>query len=171
MVTGGMTPSWNEAHEQLKSFMQREINMMREILANMHQEELSLLMNDKDGWQKVMENRSDMIIQLSTLRNQREMAKDALHQIMVQGAEGKKLHFEELLKRIEEGGELLSLLDQILALVERINLQNCRNESLFHQAKTQEKLPLHCPYPPPYLKESKKVQRKTSLATYPKKRK
>ncbi len=162
------SPSWNQIQEQLKLAMQKEVNLMRELLANMHQEEMSLLMNDAPNWQKVMEERSEMILRLSHLRKQRD-------QMAIQFQELSKYKSKKLFEILKAGdelsGEILSLLDQILALTERTNLQNCRNDFLFHQELMPQNTPLHCPYPPPYLKPMPaRAVRKTQLATYPRKK-
>lgn len=162
------SPSWNQIQEQLKLAMQKEVNLMRELLANLHQEELSLLMNDASGWQKVMNERSEMILRMSHLRKQRD-------QIALQFKENAKHKSKKLFEILKAGdevsGEILSLLDQILALTERTNLQNCRNDFLFHQELMPKNTPLHCPYPPPFLKSAPaRAARKTQLATYPRKK-
>lgn len=161
-------PSWNQIQEQLKLAMQKEVNLMREILANMHQEELSLLMNDTPSWQKVMDERSEMVLRMSYLRKQRDLV--ALQ--FKENAKHKSKKLFEILKAGDEiSSEILSLLDQILALTERTNLQNCRNDFLFHQEQMPQNTPLHCHYPPPFLKPiPARAARKTQLATYPRKK-
>lgn len=161
---------WNGAHRDLMSILQKEINLMREILANMHQEELSLLTYDKEEWTKVMEERSDMIVKLKDLRLERlKQAKD-LKILFTQKVEEKNtLRIEIFPLEIDTSSEILSLLDQLIALIDRMNLQNCRNEFLFHQVKNLTQIPLHCPYPPPHLQPASKraTRNKTSIATYP----
>lgn len=132
--------NWEKLAEALKN----EIELMREVLSNLHQEELALLENDRKKWTAVMEQRSDHVLNLKQIRNERMS------------------YAEELLPVFEEGScEILSKLDQIFALVDRMNLQNCRNEVLFEQSKQKQELPLHCPYPHPLHKAVRKTKTKT----------
>lgn len=146
-------------HELLKVSMQKEIDLMREVLANLHQEELSLLMSDRQSWARVMEQRSDMIVELKLLR----MSQAQVFKRLTSGKERPKL--EEILPVQETiSCEILSLLDQILALVERTNLQNCRNDMLFYETKSL-KLPPKQPYPIPQA-SPRTARRKTTVAEY-----
>lgn len=147
---------WEKAHHLLNMTFEKEIRIMREILASLHQEELSLLENNLREWQKVMKDRSDFIVQLKDQRFKRMLATEGLTKIAVE------LQKKELLPAEEElSCEIFSKLDQIIALLDRINLQNCRNDALFDQVKQREELPLYCSFPHP-LHEPKK--RKTSVA-------
>ncbi|MGE5195771.1 MAG: hypothetical protein ACM3JI_00395 [Anaerolineae bacterium] len=146
---------WDEAHEGLKMAMQKEIGIMREVLANMHQEELALLMSDKDGWNQVMQQRGSLIERLGILRLERQEAAKKIENLL---SSSKKL----------ESCEIFSLRDQLLAIVERMNRQNNRNEMLFNQ------LGSHLGYASPIefsnqmIPETapKTFKRKTFLATY-----
>ena len=50
---------------------------------------------------------------------------------------------KSFLRDDENRSETLSLRDQILALIDRMNLQSSRNEMLFELAKYREKYPAH----------------------------
>lgn len=141
----------------LNNALKSEIELMRELLSNLHQEELALLERDKRRFAEVMDERSDHVLNLKELRAKRLAATVELTKLAV--SLGKK----EILPLLEEAScEILSKLDQIIALMERINLQNCRNDALFDQSKQKQDLPLQCSYPHPLHKNVKK----TKVATY-----
>ncbi|HSX04298.1 MAG TPA: hypothetical protein VLG76_06175 [Rhabdochlamydiaceae bacterium] len=166
MVDNRKAP-WGEAFEQLKALLQKEVALMREILANFHQEEFSLLMNERETWTKVIEQRSDMIVTLMGLRHDRARATKELQELAKEKLKKTTISFQELFSQEDVvSGEILSLLDQILALVQKLNLQNCRNEFLFYEVRNSNELPLHCPYPPPAPAQQPK-RAKTTVATYP----
>lgn len=124
--------------------LKREIELMRELLANLHEEELALLERNQRRWFEIMQIRSDQIVLLRDLRIERFSL--------------------ALRERISEDCSLISLIDQMIALNERINLQNCRNEALFHQAKNRPDLPLHCSYPHPlHAEKVQPIRKKTAL--------
>ncbi len=109
---------------------------MREILANMHQEELSLMLHDKSGWNKVMEERAQMVRRLGGLRIDRMQATAALQSIVGDGQKKEEPTLEKLLSQDEVAScEILSLRDQLTALTERMNSQNTRNQNLYHQVQ------------------------------------
>ena len=59
---------WDETHSQLRESMQKEISAMREILANMHEEELFLTKNNPEGLSLLLEKRSELLELLSAVR-------------------------------------------------------------------------------------------------------
>ena len=133
--------------DNLKNTLQLEISLMRELLSNLREEELALLSSNLKEWEQVMARRSDMVLHLQTLRNQRHAATSKV-------LEGEQYPLDVPLEKLiapddEDSCALTSLLDQLLALVERLNLQNCRNDQLFDQTKHFEELPLYCSYPHP----------------------
>ena len=134
-----MSKTKTSSAQKLFKSLHKEIHLLREVLTNLHQEELALLEHAHARWSHVMEHRSDFVAQLRRLRLKRE-----------------KLELEEDLSI-----ETLHQLDQLFALIERINLQNCRNDALFDQMKGKAKAPLSCAYPHPL-----KRKRKPSIATY-----
>ena len=149
--------NWEKAHKMLNSSLQQEIYLMREILATLHQEELCLLEHNHLKWDQVMEHQSDLIL---ALRGQREIRIDATIELTKCTV---RLEKTEMLPHNEESScEILTKLDQLMALVERINLQNCRNAALFDQGKEKKNIPLYCTYPHPLHKK----KRKNHIATY-----
>ena len=121
---------------------------MREILANMHQEELSLMLGDQNTLRLVLDERSKLLAQLSDLRLARlEISKQ------IEDSQDLSIHCE-----------ILSLRDQILALVERMNFQNLRNVFLFNQGIHRAEIPqVASP------SAAQRPKKKGMLATYPRK--
>ncbi len=126
-----------EIHEELKSSMQKEITLMRDLLANLHQEELSLLMHDRTSWNQLMEERATIVQKLGPWRSARIGATEKLVQHLSK-EKNKGLSLEELLPPQNESScEILSLRDQLMALTERMNGQNCRNQTLYKQVENK----------------------------------
>lgn len=161
---------WEGAFEQLKALLQQEVALMREMLANFHQEEFSLLMHEKETWVKVIEERSNMVVTLIGVRRERNMATKELQELAKEKLKKTSITFQELFAQEDIiSGEILSLLDQILALVQKLNQQNCRNDFLFYEVRNSNELPLHCPYPQPAAAPKPK-RAKITVATYPQKK-
>ena len=124
---------WTEMHEKLQQSMKKEIETMREVLANMHQEEQSLLINDKSSWSRVMEERSALILRLSDLREERLHTTEKLQLMAFPQGVPEDVPLEDLFPPQDLlSCETLTLRDQLMALVERLNLQSGRNEILFN---------------------------------------
>ncbi len=123
--------------DDIKILMQKEIILMREVLANMHQEEESLKRNDHSLWANVISQRCEILALLSPIREERILASKLIE--------------------YSDDCDILSLRDQIMALIERINMQNHMNEQLYKVAfRPQSAL-----QPEPLKKK------KSSIATYP----
>lgn len=149
---------WEKAHKILNQSLEKEIHLMREVLSNLHQEEMALLEKNQAKWKKVMRQRSDLVVDLSRQRLHRMEATVELTKCCV------RLGRQEMLPHDEESScEILTKLDQIFALLDRTNLQNCRNSALFEQEREKGNYPLLCPFPHPLQKSRKK----TRVATYP----
>lgn len=153
---------WEKAHLNLNANLEKEIHLMREILASLHQEELALLESDFQRFSKIMKERSDYILQLKDQRQKRMNSTTLLTKIAVEQQRLEILPPEE-----ESSCDVLTKLDQLIALSERINLQNCRNDALFDQARQKKVLPLECPYPHPL---HAKPRKRPSIATDTEKR-
>lgn len=111
---------------------------MRDLLANLHQEELSLMMHDRASWNKVMEERAHIMEYLSSWRTMRMEALTKLSKYFKQ-----EPVLEELLPSQDENScEVLSLRDQIVALMERMNNQNLRNQALYKQVEKNLTIPM-----------------------------
>lgn len=148
---------WNEMHEKLQQSMKKEIETMREILSNMHQEETLLQSKDKNSWNKIMEERATLILRLSNLREERLQAAEKLETL---SGSPDDTPLEELLSpQDEKGCETLSLRDQMVALVERLNLQSNRIEML-SKSSQEPKAQLEP-------EAAKPLKRKISIATLP----
>lgn len=148
---------WDKAHLVLDHALEKEIHLMREILANLREEELSLLEQEMRKWKKVMRDRGSLVVQLIHQRTKRMTATAELTKLAV------LMQKKELLAHEEESScAVLSKLDQMIALMERVNLQNCRNDALFDQMKQRKKKPLSCTYPHPLHRK----RRRASVATY-----
>jgi len=144
-----------DAREELKNALQREISLMREILSNLHEEELALLSRDLKGWDRVMANRSDMVAELHLLRIKRLEATAVLQGKAPETKPLSEIPLDQLIPLEDESScELFTLLDQLIALMDRLNLQNCRNDQLFDQTKQIKELPLYCSYPHPNFQPS-----------------
>lgn len=145
---------WTCAHVELNFCLEKEIHLMREILANLHEEELSLLESDFTRFHAILAERSEYIVKIRDQRKKRMDSTAALVKVAVEQQQRELLPTEEA-----SSCEVLTKLDQLIALSERINLQNCRNNALFDQAKHDRVLPLQCAYPHPIHARSKRGPR------------
>ena len=112
-----------QTQEDLKQAMQQEVDMMREILANLIEEENVLLLEDKLSWIHLMQERFCMIRQVKGFRENRNKATDELLIL------AKESSLKKILEREED--LLLSiplLLDQLMLLTDKINTQLKRNQ-------------------------------------------
>ncbi len=127
-------PQWTPTHSELHRVMQREIETLRELLANLCQEEILILRKETAYWQKLMEERRALIEQLSGLRQTRFSAIKSLEENILQT----NIPLEKLLPLNNASSwEILSLRDQILTLSDRMSLQSSRNEMLTQLAHYQ----------------------------------
>lgn len=134
--------TWIETHHQLQQSMKKEIEAMREILANMHREEQSLVFNDKKTWDLLMQERADLILRLSDLRDLRLQATQKLELLAFPNEKPEKISLEKILPLEDENScETLFLRDQLIALVDRMNLQSARNEILLKLSEQEERYP------------------------------
>lgn len=144
---------WTEAHEHLQAVMKRELETMRQLLANMSLEEQFILRKEQRYWGPMMEERTQLIAQLSEIRQNRIVVIEQLESL----THHTNAPLEELLPPQDTNSwEILSLRDQMMTLLDRMNLQSSRNEMLLHLAKAPAA---------PQLAPQKKA--KTTLATLP----
>lgn len=150
-------PKWNEIHETIKLTLQREIDTMRELLANMHQEELSLLLQNRETRATLLEERGQLIMHLGSLRSERISAMDTLEKTV--GKEHAHPTVDELLP-LDEGisSEIRSLSEQLLAITDKMNEQNARNQQLDRESVRR---------PSPKLQVAPAKKRRNSIATIP----
>ncbi len=121
-----------QAKEDLKDSMQKEVRLMREVLSNLFQEEASLLGRDQNSWNTLMQDRLSMIEKLKYFRSDRESAIHKLTELSPKNEKSLPI-FEFLLSNDDDICEIALLLDQLIALTDKINEQNTRNQNLSTQ--------------------------------------
>lgn len=141
--------------EALKSTMQQELLLTRELLGNLHQEEQSLIVQDSATWNQVMQERACVIEKLKNIRLARLETSTQIVKSLHLNTES--LTENALPLDLESCCEILHLSDQLIALTERMNLQQNRNHHLMtHTSRFSIMQPLQTP---------KKA--KVTVATYP----
>lgn len=149
-----MTTEWTKHHTDLQNLLKKEIDTMRQLLGNLHQEEMLIVQKETSYLNQLMEERGHLIEQLSYLRQDRIAATGVLEAV---NNSCPNVPLEELLPPDNENScEVLALRDQMLALLDRMNLQCSRNEMLIHLAN-------HQPAPQPLPAKKAKI----SIATLP----
>ncbi len=144
-------PAWLEVHIQLQDSMKKEIDVMREILANMHQEEYFLLSGDKVSKDHVIEERSLLLKRFNDIRNTRLSVTEMLEDLSFPDTDAEKMSLEEcLLQSDEDSCETLFLRDQLVAIYNRMTMQNSRNQLLCKLSQHQS---LGAPQPLPAKKK------------------
>jgi hypothetical protein len=145
-----ISKEWKNTHEVLQTSLKQEIGAMREMLANMHQEELSLIAKDRNAWTQVMLERVTILSKLSELRQIRFEATHALESLSVAD-----------LNAFQEDCEILTMRDQLTALIEKMNQLHLRILNLETSNTRSSSNPYPPPLPPP------KEGPRALLATYP----
>lgn len=148
--------NWQALHVSLRDDLQREIYLTRELLSNMHQEEVSLMLHDAGSLHQILQQRSEMLEKLSAIRLHRQETTDKIEKIA--SVNHKHPSLEEILPPNDEmSTEILSLTDQLMALTEKIHRQHTQNQ---HLTEHPDHYPALQPSPEP------RAKRKASLATY-----
>ena len=155
-------PDWFQAQEDLKESMQEEITTMRDILSNILQEEIALLNHNKTSWKDLMQSRFYMIEKVKFVRKNRMDATQKLIALSNEKVLNKILAGDE-----EEECEITFLLDQLIALSEKINSQNTRNQFLLENSEHFLAIPHHINYPPHLYMIPSGKSRKNFLMTIP----
>lgn len=106
-------PKENSNTKNIKEWLKREIHIMRELLANLVQEELAILMRDERGWQHLFLERTSLVEALKKLHHASSQLGSSSEQAP------------------ENQCDLTSLKEQILSLTEKMLLQSKRNTKLF----------------------------------------
>lgn len=120
---------WKEIQEQLKSIMKKEVSLMREVLANMHMEEIHIVSNDRLPKDPLINERSALFERLNLLKTERLEVIRQLGDLLPFSKKANPL--EHLSVIDDEGyGELQLLQDQFSALAERTRFQNQLNQNL-----------------------------------------
>ncbi|MDR3624532.1 MAG: hypothetical protein P4L16_05280 [Chlamydiales bacterium] len=128
-------PVAREIQERVTDLLKREVILMREILANMLEEERAFIEKDPKALQNVMmrrdaplqalmevrEERSEKLHELTSLLTPKESAKSAMNLCSLMEAKGL------------ESFEVVLLQDQIVALIEKMSIQHSSNEHLMEQ--------------------------------------
>lgn len=113
-----------ERDELICECMKKEIYLMRELLANMHQEEIALTMFDRAAWNIAMQERFPLVQKLSHLREKRES--------LSHDTAGKKMPGEKIFPFIaQDSCDVIFLSDQMITLIEKMNEQQGKNSALF----------------------------------------
>ncbi len=148
---------WHMLHGCLRDNLEKEIRLTRELLSNMHQEEVSLMLHDQGTLNQVLQQRHPMLERLSFLRLERLETTQKIEKIAANGDKAPSL--EEILPLGEEiSTEILSLSDQLMALTERMNRQHTQNQRLTKQGDVSR-------YSQPMPAAESRPKRKASVAT------
>lgn len=131
---------WSPTHDRLRDSMQKEISVLRELLANLFQEEIFLSQRNSKGISLIQEDRSTLLKTLTALRKQRLAYTKQLKELSPSASSEKKLNLEKLLpSQHENTSQVLSLRDQMRALLEKMNAQKARNHHLLYEGAYLEK--------------------------------
>ena len=148
--------NWQALHDALRDDLQKEIHLTRELLSNMHQEEVSLMLHDNGSLNQVLQQRSPMLEKLSSLRLHRQNTLEKIEKIAP--CKNKHPSLDEILPPSDDTStEILSLSDQLMALTERLNRQHTHNQHLTDHGDPTRHL-----QPAP----EARPKRKASVATY-----
>jgi hypothetical protein len=134
--------------EQVQVSLENEVDLLREILSNMIQEESSLLSCNKAAWQELMQNRFQLMQQLKAFRKTSQQ-----HLIS--------------LEALEIPCNISLLLDQLLALFGKISFQQIRNHMLIENFQHFIAIPQALDYPPPLQIVTLNKEKKRFLMTIP----
>ena len=149
---------WHTLHGTLRDDLQKEIHLTRELLSNMHQEEVSMMLHDGGSLNQIMQQRAHLLERLSLIRLHRSETTEQI--IKIVGKSHKQPTLEEILPLDEEiRTEILSLSDQLMALTERMNRQHHQN---LHLAEHGD----HVRYPQLQPAADARPKKKASVATY-----
>ena len=150
--------NWQSLHNTLLQDLQNEVRLTRELLSNMHQEEVSLMLHDMGSLNQVLIQRSNMLEKLSFLRSERHLTTQKIERIA--SVQNPHPSLDHILPPHEEtSAEILSLSDQLFALTERLNRQHSHNQRLGEH-------PEHHRYAPIPAAQEQRAKRKASVATY-----
>jgi hypothetical protein len=129
---------WTKTHDFLQQVMKRELETMRQLLDNMNLEEQFILRKEKKYWSSMMEERNHLIEDLNAIRQNRIIVTKKLEM----QAQQWDAPLEQLLPSEDTNTwEILSLRDQMVTLLDRMNLQTSRNEMLVYLAQVPAQAP------------------------------
>ncbi len=146
-----MDPKKMVAEKNLKESLYKEVSLMRELLANLFAETSCLLLKEETAVTHIMQSRNALIEELKYFRLERDEATKIITQ-----ESSIKLFLEE----DSNICELPLLIDQLITLTDKINLQNAYNQDLAKQKKHLVAFSHSLPYA-----ETKAPIRKNTLMT------
>lgn len=131
------------SHIELKTSMESLVQVLRELLANMQEEQQALVVQDANAFASIMYNRSPLIEKMQCHRALMVEEIDKLkeqnpHPIEIETEKDRLIHLALLAG--EENVEILLLRDQILALTEQTDKQNNRNNFLLDNQLSEASL-------------------------------
>ncbi len=151
-------PSWQSLHCHLRDDLQKEVHLTRELLSNMHQEEVSLMLNDGGSLCQLQEQQHYLFERLSNVRQHRQEVTTEIEKMVPGGP--KTPSIDQVLPPTEEiSAEILSLSDQLVALTERMNRQHSQNQRLTSSGGRQARAHF-------FMHSEPRAKRKVSVATY-----
>ena len=118
-----------KAKEELKESMQKEVNLMREVLANLLQEESFLFQHDQNSKNSLTQDRFFILEKIKELRFDRENIIQKLSKLSPKNEKSLPF-FDFLLLNDDDTCEIALILDLLVALTDKINEQNTRNQRL-----------------------------------------
>lgn len=117
--------TWQTLHDELKALLTKEVYLMRELLANMHQEELSLLFHEEGFLKQMLDERSYIVKQLGEVRQERLKKTEEIETMAT------TCTLDAILPPQEDiSAAILSLRDQLMALTEQMNRQQSATQRL-----------------------------------------
>lgn len=123
------------SQQLLTDAMTSLVNVLRELLANMEEEQHAIVVQDASAFQIVMNYRSPLLKSMESCRKTmvEEIEKlQKLHPIVEELVSEKDLLMNLAQLAGAENVELLTLRDQIMALTEEMDKQNARNNFLLN---------------------------------------
>ncbi len=124
----------SENQEKLIPLMAREVSVLREILASMHEEQLALLENDTETVKIVTESRETLMENLYELQEKRGIIMNNLAEdrgIQLDLEQPEKVHLSALIdEESSRACEIFLLRDQLACLMEKIADQVQQNNYL-----------------------------------------
>ena len=126
----------SNAQNKLEVLMRREISILRELLGNMQEEQNALVSNDVEGLKNIMDTRHPLMDLMLQVRQQRLDVFNILAElrdIPIASFEHSSAGLESSLLWDcigDECCEIISLKEQIIALLEKIQIQSNQNNYL-----------------------------------------
>jgi len=127
---------WTETHDYLELVMKRELETLRQLLENMHMEEELIRRKEKKYLGRLMQERERLLEQLEAIRLDKVYIIKKLAALFSR----QEVPLEELLPPASGASfEILSLRDQMAALLDRVSLQKSRTEMVKSLVEAQLK--------------------------------